>query len=339
MRTTALLLLLTLVSACQPSAPAEALLEDYLTRLARVLDVERPNVAPVRPPRMPPARVLQVQIEPVSINLLEFWGFRQCGLSEVLGERNSVLGRVMVPSQHLHMDGRILQRLRHCQKMLKDDKLLTLTKDLMQAKQAQWPSRYWNATVAAPELRAFWSPSTEPLIPGQEASYTPAEAALGYLSSLPRRLSENRWPEQQALEARYKTLEQSELGGRLLVSLELGHHYIVAGNRMLKQATREKTLCPTPGLHKKELEYARNVMVKVFVGEVQPWLAAVNRRSHSLRAEYGVLLNRQAPKLRRKIQPFEAELAALQSQFERALRAHVEHWQGLFDTCGSKARP
>lgn len=338
MRTTALLLLLTFLSACQPTSPAEALLEDYLTRLARVLELERPNVAPVRPPRLPPARVLQVEVEPLSINLLEFWGFRKCGLSEVLGERNSILGRVMVPSQHLHMDGRLLQQLRHCQKVLEDDKLVALTKDLIQTKQTQWPERYWNATAAAPELRAFWSPSTQPLIPGEEASYEPAEAALGYLANLPRRLSEDRWPERKALEARYKILEQSELGGRLLLSLELAQHYIATGNRMLEQATLEQTLCPA-GLQRKELEYARNVMVKVFVGEVQPWLAAINRRSHSLQNQHKALMNQQAPGLRKRIQPFEVELDALQAQFENTLRQHVGYWQELFETCGSKARP
>lgn len=338
MRTTALLLLLTLLSACQPKSPAEALLNDYLNRLERVLEVDRPAIAPLVPPRMPPTRTLQVAIEPISIDLLEFWGFRKCGLAEVLGERNSVLGRVMVPSQHLHMDGRILQNLRRCKNTLEDETLLALTEELINAKRAQWPARYWNATAAAPELRAFWSPSTEPLIPGQEASYQAAETALGYLAGLPQRLSEGRWPEREDLEAHYKTLEQFELGGRLLMSLELGHQYIVAGNQMLEQATRQKTLCPA-GLQKRELEYARNVMVKIFAGEVQPWLAAINRRSQSLYQQYSTLLDQQTPDLRERIQPFETAITTLQAQFEEALRSHVEHWQQLFHTCGSKARP
>ncbi|WP_027330980.1 DUF3080 family protein [Marinimicrobium agarilyticum] len=338
MRTTAFVFLLTLLCACQLKPPAEALLDDYLTRLSRVLDVDRPAVAASLPPRMPPTRALQITIEPLSIDLLDFWGFRKCGLAEVLGERNSVLGRVMVPSQHLHMDGRILEGLQQCRSTLEDETLLALTEELIDAKQAQWPLLYWNATAAAPELRAFWSPSSEPLVPGQEASYQAAETALGFLADLPHRLSENRWPERENLEAHYQALEQFELGGRLLQSLELGHHYIAAGNRMLEQAARRQTLCPA-GLQKKELEYARNVMVKVFVGEVQPWLAAVNRRSQSLQAQYDTLMDQQAPDLREKLQPFETEIVALQAQFEKTLRQHVEHWQQLFDTCGSKARP
>ncbi|UZJ45529.1 DUF3080 domain-containing protein [Marinimicrobium sp. C6131] len=338
MRVITCLLMIALLSACQPTPPAEAMLDDYLTRLSRVLSVEIPPTDGAPAPRMPPPRELQVELEPLSINLLDFWGFRQCGLAEVLGERNSILGRVMVPSQHLHMDGRILQQLRYCIQTLEDQELVALAEDLEQRKRQQWPTRYWNASAAAPELRAFWSPSTTPLTPGREASFQEALTALAFLAQLPERLNQQRWPERPDLESHYKALEQYALGGKLLQSLVLGTHHIHAANQMLQEAHQEETLCPA-GLQKRELEYARNVMVKVFVGEVQPWLAAVNRRATSVIKHYETLLDQQPAEQRPTIQPFFDQVTERHFTFQNSLRDHVDLWKTLFEGCDSQAIP
>ena len=98
-------------SSCERRATAEEVFDDYLTRLARVLDLTKPEVLRQTLPRMPVASSLQQNIPAIKIDLLDYWAFRECGLTLLLSERNSVLGRVMPASQHLHMDGRILQQL------------------------------------------------------------------------------------------------------------------------------------------------------------------------------------------------------------------------------------
>lgn len=154
------------LAGCQLYSPAEDMLDDYLTRLARVLGQHEPAVVRRPAVTLPAMRDLQVPIEPLSVNLLEYWEFRECGLAPILAERNSVLGRVMPPSQALHMDGRLLRQLAFCATTLQDEAMGTLTQQLIEQKQAQWPLRYWNATVAGPELRHFWSPASAPLAPG-----------------------------------------------------------------------------------------------------------------------------------------------------------------------------
>lgn len=340
---TAVIVLATLLAACSAKPPAEALLDDYLTRLSRVLDVPRPESSTLSAretplPRLPAQRELAVEIQPLSINLLDLWGFRQCELAEVLGERNSVLGRVLVPSQHLHMDGRILLALRACQHIVEDEELLALTVELERGKQQQWPQRYWNATVAAPELRQFWSPSSSPLVPGEEASYQRAEAAMDFLAALPQQLAEGRWPERAELEAHYQALDLYSLGGRLLHSLRLGQSAIAEANYLLQEAIEQRRLCPA-GLQKVELKYARNVMAKVFAGEVQPWLAAINRRASTLLPRYQRLIDQQPTDLQARITPFNHQVSRLHQDFQQTLRDHVAHWQTLFDTCGSQAIP
>lgn len=331
------LLVLFLLSSCTQENTASHLLDNYLTRLARVLDHEKPHITPSLVPHMPAAAQLQQDAAPVKIDLLDYWAFRECGLTLILSERNSVLGRVMLPSQLLHMDGRILRQLSYCEQQLKNPELVLLTQQLLADKRAQWPVRYWNATVAAPELRRFWSSATTPLEPGEEATYTPAEAALNELQRLPQKLeTSTAWPDIKVLESHYQQLDAYALGGKLLHSLQLAHDYLLAANQLLASATDQKTLCPR-GHALKELDYARNVMSNYFVGEVQPWLAAINQRASLLLPRYHALVAQQDSQLQPLILPFQQQVTQLHQDFIKQNRAHVAHWKALFDACGSRA--
>lgn len=325
-------------TACQRHTPAENLLDDYLIRLARVLDLPKPNVAKPPPLTLPAPRDLQVVVEPVSIDLLDYWAFRTCGLAPLLGERNSVLGRVMRPSQAMHMDGRLLRQLAYCERELEDEEMLALTRKLIIQKHRQWPQRYWNATIAAPELRQFWSPATVPLAPGADTSYRAAEAALKFLAALPDRLYSEDWPDVSTLEGHYQQLESYRLGGKLLQSLQLGHTYLVSANHLLRSAIKQNTLCPYQ-LQRRELAYARNVMTLIFAGEVQPWLATLNRHANALLADYDQLIDAQAAELQPRIAPHQRSLHQLFEKFRNANRDHVKYWKILFENCGSNAIP
>jgi len=336
--TTCLILLLGmgLIQSCSWYSPAEAMLDDYLQRLARVL--RQPQVEPQRQSlkRMPPPRELRVELEPIRINLIEFWGFRDCGLTPILSERNSILGRVMPDSRHLHMDGRILLQLDYCKSELEDPELLALARELADRKQAQWPGRYWNASVAAPEMQGFWSPSHGQLDTGKKISFRSSQSALAYLTGLPKRLEQNRWPEINELEQHYQTLEQQPQGGKLLQSLQLSLDYLKAANHLLAKAIENRSLCPK-GLVYKELDYARQVMTEGFAGKLQPWFAQLNRGAQALLPEYQQLVRQQSPELQSRIRPFLNWMQNLHSDFQQQNRQHVAHWQQLFRDCDRKA--
>lgn len=244
----------------------------------------------------------------------------------------------MQPSQLLHMDGRLLRQLRYCKQELEDEELIVLTNQLLDQKLAQWPSRYWNATIAGPELRRFWSPSTDPFAPDKDESFVRAEAALGFLTDLPQQLDAPSWPESSALELHYQQLDSYQLGGKLLQSLQLASDYLVAANALLEQAIAVDKLCPGD-LQKAELRYARNVMVKVFVGELQPWFATLNRRSNSLLEHYSLLIEVQDPDFQLLITPHLIEIQNLFDQFQQLNREQVKLWKTLFKNCGSQAIP
>lgn len=331
-----LLCLLFVLAGCQARSPAEALLDDYLIRLSRVLGQDEPIVVRQSPPRLPPARHLQLHVEAPSVDLLDYWAFRKCGLAPILGERNSVLGRVLQPSQRLHMEGRIVRQLALCEGQLEDEEMLQLTRQLSKQKRAQFPLHYWNATVASPELRQFWSPAYSPLDPSHQESYSAAETALEFLANLPLQLGVGPWPPLPELEAHYQQLEAYSLGGRLVRSLQLGSDYMASANRMLELATESAALCPS-GLPRRELDYARNVMVKIFAGRVQVWFAALSRTASALLEDYDALIAGQAHPLQAKAADHQKSLHELFDEFRQLNRLHVERWQALFERCDSKA--
>jgi len=332
----ALALTTGLLQGCLWQSPAESMLDEYLARLAKVLRQPGAEVARKTVKRMPRPRELRVRLDPIRIDLAEFWGFRDCGLTPLLSERNSILGRVMPDSRHLHMDGRILLQLDHCKAELDDPELLTLARELSKRKRAQWPGRYWNASVAAPEMQTFWSPSHGTLEPGESVSFSAVQAALTYLARLPKRLEANRWPAIENLEAHYQQLEQQPLGGKLLRSLQMSVDYLETANDLLAGAIENRSLCPK-GLVYKELDYARRVMSERYAGELQPWFAQLNRGTQSLLAPYRQLVQQQSPELKTNIEPFLIWMQDLHERFQQLNRDHVAHWQTLFSDCDSQA--
>ncbi|WP_111642029.1 DUF3080 family protein [Marinimicrobium alkaliphilum] len=330
-----LVLLALCLGACSPQS-AEDVHRDYLARLARVLDAERPRVERDNPPRLPRSAELRQVIESPSVNLLDWWAFRECGLTPLLSERNTSLARVMPPAHHMDMDARIIQQLRHCNDTVDDEELLALSESLFELKMAQWPARYWNATAAGPELRLFWSPSTNPLRPGDEASYSPAIAAIERLTQLHDQvLSPEDWPGIRTLEPHYQALERGRLGGQLVQSLQVNVDYLQAANRMMAEAVERRALCPVSP--QADLTAARNVMTLYFIGSVQPMMAAVNQRANLLLPAYARLIAVQDPTLQPLIAGHRDAVQGLHETALQATRQHVDYWQQLFAQCGREA--
>ena len=109
MRGRALLMLSVLcLAACQPQDTGQALQDDYLQRLARVLDSPLPSAQPLPRSdyRLPARRTRLLPIEEIRISLLELLvDIQPCPrLQQLLGERNGSLGRQLTASQRLGFD-------------------------------------------------------------------------------------------------------------------------------------------------------------------------------------------------------------------------------------------
>ena len=148
------------LSACQRAKDHE----EYISRLARVLDLDKPQIKGIYP-RFPEKRILKLQTQTNTISIKSFLGMRDCKLHLVLAERNSLLGRVATPSQRLFNDLKILHTGPECIVKIEDEKLKNQLKTyLLNKRQDLFPSlahaffmrvaRTAGRAAAVPEVRA-----------------------------------------------------------------------------------------------------------------------------------------------------------------------------------------
>ena len=136
-------ILLTLV-ACQTDSPSH-FFDDYLTRVARVQDVPKVNKDSVSYTQLPRKRDLYVDVPSVSIGLLDSYQLRQCGLFNLIAEKNSVLGKVADEFRNYDYQTALLDGLSRCinSNGLEPDLVMKLGA-IKQQKQSQFKMHHWN---------------------------------------------------------------------------------------------------------------------------------------------------------------------------------------------------
>ena len=87
-------LLLLFASGCEPADPARALLDDYRTRMGRVLEVDPGPLAQPEITPWPRTRDRTLELPAERINLIEFLRLHRCDLGELVGARK--IGRAHV---------------------------------------------------------------------------------------------------------------------------------------------------------------------------------------------------------------------------------------------------
>ncbi len=305
--TLALCLLLTACGGQQP----EAALARYLERLERTLDQAAPAVELPGLPRMPPRNELRLDLERSKLGTLDFLALSGCEVQITIGKRNSSLGLLASPSQRLLLELEFLRLAPTCiahMRATERGNLADLLQDAFDLKQQQLPALIYNATLGGPEYRQLWQP---PQVLGtypEQTSSVPLTALAEINASTRRWLAGDYIANNMEFEIQLSEVAKAD-GGALLKALALQAGWLEAGDALL-QARRERgPLCSGP-IRPAALTTLRNVIKKFFVGEVQPWSAALGRRQHELL-------------------PL---VAALEGEIESALPSVYIRWQEKRDT-------
>ncbi|WP_119395149.1 DUF3080 family protein [Salinibius halmophilus] len=316
-----LLSALTLI-ACQQTT--SNITEDYEARVARVLSVDNPNMPAAEIISFPRQANLAIELSSIRLDVLDAWSLRECGLLPFIGERNSVLGQVMLPSLALDYEVRLLAQLNSC--VDNPDIEQDLIRSIIAQKQAQLPARMWNATLASEEFRQFWrrnqgEVTVEQVLPTSDL----AKVLMDWQKVIvdPSVLSLKQF------EANNQTLYQMNVGMSWLRSTLQANATLANTNAMLEQAIA-KPLCPRGTIP--AARNAQNVMVKYFVGELQPHFAMLNR--------FGAVLVTDVQAVQSLLAVENSEFVAFMDlvtethkDFHRLNRQHVALWQQLMNSC------
>ena len=298
--------LTALLAACDlVSRAGEHPLTSYLARLQRTLDVtfvSQENAVPA----LPRSRVLTLELDTGSIDLLDMLALRDCALETTVGKSNSSLGKLATASQRLLLELEFLAQLPGCIASLNpsdDQALIVALREAQHRKREQLPARIWNATLAAPEFRAFWqSDGKLGAYPDNTSSQVPT--ALARLAQLTNAwLSGDYMSGHTELEGLLDQVRRGD-GGKLLYAIDRQNQGLESSQAGLRHRLSEAPLCfgNTPSTAGQILE---TVVRKFFIGQVQPWSVRLQRRRQDL----------MPPVL------------ALEQQLEIAMPPEYAHWR------------
>ncbi len=339
-------ILLAVATACSDANDPQAMLADYVSRVENATETSVDNAFENGLLGYPDRRDRRVPLADVRIGMLEFLGLIQCDLQEIVGERNSSLGKVMPVSQQLVYEHRLLVSARQCRRQLaeKDSNLFDLQQtldEIVRIKRAELPKAYWNATFGSPEFEQMFSLAASPLrIDVAGGSNGEIERALLYLANLGSSLGDESLELESArLEVHYKTLASRRMAGELLGALDLLRHHLDAAARAIEARLENRPLCyqqrPTP-----KARILENVFRKYYVSQVQPYLSRVHRQTQNWLEPINLLAEAQQTQMTPAFEAyFEAQLSleasdALWKMYERALHRHTRAWQSVLGQCG-----
>lgn len=327
-------MLCLLLPGCQAEGP-EAELEDYLTRLGRVLSVAPPGVSAARVPPPPRPGELRQPLGSGALDGLDFLALTGCAVQVTIGKRNSSLGRMAADSQKLLLDLEYLRLAPDCIVFLHSEGRTALADTLESAwdlKREQLPTAIFNATLAGREYRQFWRAA---LTPGDYPAATGSQviAALTAINGMAARwLSGDYSADNQAFEIYLGEVATGD-GGALIKSLGRQQAWLQAADRLLHTRRERGALC-APGTRHDAADILPNVVRRGFVARVQPHSAALARRYHELVPPVMELETLLAPALPADFVRWKTQRDSLLQSWMQAPRRHVEALQAILEPCG-----
>ncbi|YCO05178.1 DUF3080 domain-containing protein [Vibrio sp. VNB-15] len=326
----AVILSTTLLSGCDKwFNPEKDVFEKYNQRLANVLDVASSDVGQAPSVTIPDKRALFQELPRLSLGLLESYQLRQCGLFNLLAEKNSQLGKVQDAFYDFDYQTSLLRTINGCltQFPLSDEERIKLN-GLYDQKWHHLAVHLDNVLLTSNAMRKQLTGSTwlSNNSKDQVSRVRDAFLALDDMYQTPYR-TVSRLP-QISMVSYQEEIEKTRLVGRLYYTLLDASNWLHHTTQML-EANQNKLQCG-PNRDTTQFRYLRNVFQSIYVTEVQPYMAYIDSTYQQL--DGGLNL------IEKRMQAHGASygIEKAHAQFRKETMAHVQFWKGLFKRCGVK---
>lgn len=307
--------------ACDIRPPRERALAAYVAAIG-------PDAPPLDHPsalrRLPAFPQRSITLPRHTTDISGFLALQGCALGERIGERNSVLGRVMMDSQRWVYEAAFLRDAAICLAEL-DPSLRAELQAVVDEKRVELPKVVSNAIWAGPEIQHLLALSGRDLDPGADPE---TSAALVALDTLRRLAAAPHEVTSAELEQALATLRRSTVGGDLLRTLERLQHHLDAAADRLEAAAADP-----------DCERLRGVFERHYSAEVQPHIARTHRAGAALQPVLWDLYQETAGRLTAELPELAAYAAQLApdgvwGRYTAALARHTAAWQRVGSRCG-----
>jgi hypothetical protein len=317
-----------LLSGCSEwLTPEKAVFQKYHQRLATVLEVSASTIEESAAVTIPDKRVLFHDLPRVSLGLLESYQLRQCGLFNLIAQKNSPLGKVQDSFYDFDYQTSLLRTLHGClthHALSKEDQ--SKLNDVYTQKWEHFPTHLDNLLLTSDAMRKQLTASQWLSInaKAQVVSVRSAFLTLEEMYLTPPMVV-SRLPD-VALVNYQEEIEKTRLIGRLYYTLTNVSLWLKQTTEMLK-TNQDKIVCGK-NRDTTTLRYLRNVFQSVYVKQVQPYMAYLDSTYQQL--DSGIRL----VEVRMKAHGHDYGMTSMHQEFRNQTLEHVQFWQQLFKRCG-----
>ncbi|MEZ8033846.1 DUF3080 domain-containing protein [Vibrio crassostreae] len=316
-----LILLTVVLGGCFGEGPGD-LFDDYQTKIARVQDADeiKENWEFEALPRK---RELLLDVPSLSIGLIDSYQLRQCGLFNLIAERNSVLGKVADEFRNYDYQVALLEGVGKCLSSDElDPEIIELLREIEQQKLAQFPLHQWNLIYASDAMQSQMRGSQWLRADIGDQVRQTSDALIHINQALNTSLVSGKTIEVQ------EVLEKSSTLGDLYYSLARASAELDTITKQL--TTFDANIICGKQRDTTKFRYLNNVFEQQYIGKVQPYMAQLDGYYQQLASQL-VMFDAQ-PELHSYYFPIKDTHQA----FRASTRRHVDYWQQLFKRCGRK---
>ncbi|WP_161776148.1 DUF3080 family protein [Polycyclovorans algicola] len=329
-----------LLGAC--SRGPEAMMADYTARIGRITDapIARQDAEPLPYPR---GRDRKRALPDVRARLMDLTDFDRCNLTQLIAERNSIMGRYWAATRRLDYEFRFSHRVADCHDWLTqqdtlnndDEALLALLTSLRAVKAETRPLAWWAVTWASDEFARYFSASAP--LPALDAR-APVNAFMP-LAGIAAALDDP--PDGIALadvEAALQTLRSTPYGGGWVRAVTQMTQTLDAAAAALNSVDTSR-LCPQAKVTPKARIF-ETVFHQHYALRLQPYLSALHRQGEAQQAALAPLLaeiDDDAPAAIKAYakRALSTDDDSLWAGMVAARQRHTDAWQRVLGDCSA----
>ena len=352
MRLVSVVMAVGLLQGCFGAPSIDDTMDEYNTRLSRVLD--KPLTQEASPDSTlvasnialpshtyPTLAELGNNVNPLNINIREFYAIQDCELGRIVAERNTALGKTQLPSQRLQYEHRLLNVLANCEARLQaaDNPIASTVAEWRKQKQAQYQSVWANVVQTSTEMKLGLSMAGSPLQASENKDAKATVNALNFINGLAETLKQKNAVDTNVeasannngeLEQQLQIIASSRLPAKLWQTQAILNNRLAFLNQVLAPALNN-VKCEN-GIDSDKATILRNVFYLYFIEEIQPIASTLNNYHYQLQPLWEQWAGNTALSA-----PFKAHIRTHAvdnfTQYSATMKAHVTLWQNFLGRC------
>jgi hypothetical protein len=329
------------LTGCNPFSSAEPMMDEYVERVARVLELRPEFSEPPSASSLPRRRDRQLPMPELDMGMLDFLSLYGCELQYVIGEKNSIMGKVMQPLNRLRYELRFIEAGTDCLPEISREGVRESLEEAIARKKETLPVVLWNATWGVKEMESLFTlaKGDYPVAPeGNPVSDLAIDAnRLNELTEM--LLSGDLSPSLDFVGAVQQRWQAEYRAGQLINSARLLIARLEDASALLQQRINGRPLC-LEGKPNNQSDIVQNMFFSVYIEKIQPYMSDVSQAKEQLIEPF-----RRLAAMQRKTMPpafrdwFRYHLAdagdgSLWGRLDQVMAEHTRLWQRLLEQCG-----